>query len=155
MAKSKPDKSKKQYPKDLQRQITKSEASELGPKMGAILEQVKNLKDRKAASAKEWQGKIDAAELELERLGEAVRTGRIEESVLVYDEPDERRLEVVTKRADNDKVVDRRPMTAAERQGSLPGTTSDDAEEDPDDGDDDDSDDDSDDDDDDSEGAEG
>ena len=152
MAKSKPNKPK-QYPKDLQRQITKSEATELGPKMGALLEQVKTLKDRKSASAKEWQGKIDAAELELERLGEAVRTGRIEESVMVYDESDERRLEVVTKRADNDKVVDRRPMTAAERQGSLPGTAGDDSEEDPDDGDGEDDEEDSDDDD--SEGAEG
>jgi hypothetical protein len=72
----------------------------------------------------------------------AIRTGRIEESVMVYDEPDERRLEVVTKRCDNDKVVDRRPMTAAERQGSLPGTASDDPEEDPAEDDDDDDDDD-------------
>jgi len=134
MAKSKPDK-KKPYPKDLERQISKAEAAELGPKMGAALETINTLKERKAASAKDWQSKIDAAELELERFGEAIRTGRIEESVLVYDEPDERRLEVVTKRHDNDKVVDRRPMTAAERQGSLPGTTDDDSEEDPDDGD--------------------
>jgi hypothetical protein len=136
MAKKKPDK-KKTYPKDLERQITKAEAAELGPKMGATLEQIATLKERKAQATKEWQSKIDTAELELERFGEAIRTGRIEESVMVYDEPDERRLEVITKRCDNDKVVDRRPMTAAERQGSLPGTTSDDPEEDPEDDDDD------------------
>jgi hypothetical protein len=134
MAKKQTDK-RKTYPKDLERQITKNEAQELGPKMGACLQQIATLKERKAQATKEWQSKIDTAELELERLGEAVRTGRIEESVLVYDEPDERRLEVVTKRADNDKVVDRRAMTAAERQGSLPGTAADDAEEDPEDGD--------------------
>jgi len=139
VAKKKPE--KKTYPKDVERKLTKAEAAELGPKMGEQLEVIAKLKEQKAKVTKEWQAKIDAAELELERFGNASRTGRIAEQVMVYDEADERRLEVVTKRADNDAPIDRRPMTADERQGKLPGVPDDDAESDPD-GDDDDDDDD-------------
>lgn len=73
-----------------------------------------------AKSTKEQlEGEIEALASRIGELATAVRNGREDREVEVYDAPDFKNGTMLTLRADTDELVSSRGMTEAERQRSL------------------------------------
>lgn len=122
----------KTFDRDITTKLTKAQRDGMGEKIGTALERVQEVKDDFAEVKASWNAKIAAAELEVQRLGKAARTGELTQTVTCYEVIHENLNKAIIHRLADDTVVDERVLSAQERQQALDFKNPDDEDNDPD-----------------------
>jgi hypothetical protein len=103
--------------------VVNVEAEETGEdRLAEVDREILTIKSEKKETNRELNGRIKVLEAEQEQILKERETGKRTIAVDCYEEIDEQRLEMVTKRVDNDQILPEftRPLTAQERQVGIP-----------------------------------
>lgn len=99
--------------------LTEEERLARGMRAAELGAEYAEVEEAKKAAARDLGQKLKTLRAEMDELHEAVRTGREQQDVQVDHHRNEERKSIETIRLDTGEIIDSRPMTVEERQGSL------------------------------------
>lgn len=100
--------------------LTELQRLEIGREIGTLLQELDNLDGEKRAAADAFKARIEAHQATLRQLGGYLRSGTRPQPVELREIRRERTHEIEVVRHDTGELVRVRPMTAEERQETLP-----------------------------------
>lgn len=107
------------YKRQLPCKITDEESQAKGSKAAKLQDQAEELQEQLNISLKDLRADIKQKRGEIRGLLKEIAAGTEDRDVVCYDDKDFRKGEIRTHRADSGEVVDRRAMTADERQETM------------------------------------
>jgi hypothetical protein len=110
------------FRKEIVINVAKENQQERHERLAEVDRELLEVAAEKAAANGEFNGKLKALRKEQATILEVLQTGQEKVEVDCYEEIDEQRLEILTRRLDTNDVLHEftRPMTAEERQVCLP-----------------------------------
>lgn len=105
--------------KTMEVDVTAEEQGERKDRLVVVDRKILSVKAEKASKSSDYAQEIKTLEKERLALLEAIGTGREKRDVKCYLERDDRRGMMLTKRVDNNAVIDERALTLEERQVDM------------------------------------
>jgi len=113
--------SRNTYTKEIIQDVPETGQPEKHRRLAEVDREILEVQSEKSATNVDFNKQLKDLRKEQKDLLDTLDTGKETIPIEVYDEVDEDRLEVVTKRADNDEILPEltRPMTPEERQTRM------------------------------------